>query len=87
MAEWRGRCGCFLWRQAVEFTPRSTNLQEKIKTIGDAYVAVGGLRPDPRRNHVNDVVNMGISVQVRKRCTPSLIGLDLPAAPAATCSE
>jgi adenylate cyclase len=35
---------------------------EKIKTIGDAYMAVGGL-PTPRRDHVEAVANMALDMQ------------------------
>jgi class 3 adenylate cyclase len=35
---------------------------EKIKTIGDAYMCVGGL-PDPNETHAKDVVNAAIEMQ------------------------
>ncbi|MEM9908989.1 MAG: adenylate/guanylate cyclase domain-containing protein, partial [Cyanobacteria bacterium P01_D01_bin.44] len=35
---------------------------EKIKTIGDAYMAVGGV-PDPMENHAEAVVSMAIEMQ------------------------
>jgi len=39
---------------------------EKIKTIGDAYMAVGGL-PIPRPDHVEAVVEMAIAMQTEAR--------------------
>ncbi|MEO0458913.1 MAG: adenylate/guanylate cyclase domain-containing protein [Cyanobacteria bacterium P01_A01_bin.114] len=45
---------------------------EKIKTIGDAYMAVGGV-PDPVENHAEAVLNMAIEMQqaVQQFCTAS----------------
>lgn len=37
---------------------------EKIKTIGDAYMAVGGL-PNPRTDHVEAVANMALAMQAQ----------------------
>jgi class 3 adenylate cyclase len=41
---------------------------EKIKTIGDAYMAVGGL-PDPLPDHANRVVDLAVAMQ---ECTGAL---------------
>lgn len=49
------------YHSAELLSPRS--LQEKIKTIGDAYVACGGIATQGRQ-HVNDVVNTAITMQV-----------------------
>ncbi|MEB3218125.1 MAG: adenylate/guanylate cyclase domain-containing protein [Nostocales cyanobacterium 94392] len=35
---------------------------EKIKTIGDAYMVVGGL-PIPRKDHAEAIVNMALDMQ------------------------
>lgn len=37
---------------------------EKIKTIGDAYMAVGGL-PTPNQTHARDVINAALEIQKR----------------------
>ena len=45
---------------------------EKIKTIGDAYMVVGGL-PDPRPDHADAVADMALAMraEVAGRCDPS----------------
>jgi adenylate cyclase len=49
---------------------------EKIKTIGDAYLAVGGL-PTPRPDHAHSVVEMALDMQATIRRLNSRIGSNL----------
>src|SRR5690606_6443312 len=49
---------------------------EKIKTIGDAYMAVGGL-PDPLPDHAVRVVDLALAMLGSTRAAPDLAALSL----------
>ena len=49
---------------------------EKIKTIGDAYMAVGGL-PEPQVNHANRVVDLALAMRARTMESGHFPGLSL----------
>ncbi|MGH7254591.1 MAG: adenylate/guanylate cyclase domain-containing protein, partial [Nitrospirales bacterium] len=49
---------------------------EKIKTIGDAYMAVGGL-PTPRPNHAQSVADMALDMQAELDSCTDLYGVSL----------
>ena len=49
---------------------------EKIKTIGDAYMAVGGL-PDPQPDHARRVVDLAVAMQACTGSSPDFPGLSI----------
>ena len=50
---------------------------EKIKTIGDAYIAVGGLTHNPIKNHADAMVSMALEMSQSSVLQNNCLGVKL----------